>query len=225
MERPRVSVLIPAYNEEKRIYQTVRSVLQVPWVDEVIVVDDASTDRTAELAQAAGARVIRLGRNRGKGGALNRGAAEVTGQVVVLLDADVGETAVEVEKLIQPVLAGLADMTIARFPKSTRKAGFGLVKGLARWGIRRFTGLEVEAPLSGQRAMTREVFQAILPFQSGYGVEVGLTIDVARRGYRIMEVETAMRHAETGRDLRGFLHRGKQFCHVAKVLLKKAFAR
>ncbi|RYD02512.1 hypothetical protein N752_24600 [Desulforamulus aquiferis] len=66
--------------------------------------------------------------------------------------------------------------------------------------------------------MTRSVLTRILPFASGYGVEVALTIRVAREGFIVLEVPTGMSHAETGRDLKGFMHRGKQFVHVAKVL-------
>jgi len=221
----KVSVLIPAHNESIHIYDTVRAVKQVPEVDEIIVVDDASADNTAELAEKAGARVIRVGSNLGKGGALNKGMSSVTGDVIALVDGDLGRTAGDVRKLIRPVLNREADMTIARFPRARKKGGFGLVKGLARNGIKVFTGLEMMSPLSGQRVMTRQVFDALGRFASGYGVEVGLTIDVARRGFRIMEVDVNMTHAETGRDLRGFVHRGKQFLHVLKVLASRVVAR
>ncbi|MDA8235212.1 MAG: glycosyltransferase family 2 protein [Clostridia bacterium] len=221
----KVSVLIPAYNEGDYIYQTVQALVSLPQVDEVVVVDDASRDDTALLAQQAGARVISLAANLGKGGALNRGLGEVDGDIVVLLDGDLGYSAGEAGKLIDPVLKGEADMTIARFPRARKKGGFGLVKGLARWGIKFFTGLEMFSPLSGQRVMTRPVIESIGTFASGYGVEVGLTIDVARRGFRVREVEVQMTHAETGRDISGFKHRGKQFIHVARVLAWKLVTR
>ncbi|MFZ5640523.1 MAG: glycosyltransferase family 2 protein [Bacillota bacterium] len=221
----KVSVLIPAYNESIHIYDTVRAIKQVPEVDEIIVVDDASDDNTAELAEKAGARVIRLKANLGKGGALNKGMTAVTGNIIALVDGDLGRTAVDVRKLIMPVLEDSADMTIARFARARKKGGFGLVKGLARNGIKVFTGLEMMSPLSGQRVMTRQVFEALGSFASGYGVEVGLTIDVARRGFRIKEVDVNMTHAETGRDLHGFIHRGKQFVHVLKVLASRAVIR
>lgn len=190
----------------------------IPEIDQVVVVDDASTDDTAELAQAAGAVVQVLRENLGKGGALNHGAALVTGDVVVLLDGDLGSSAAEARGLLLPVLEGSADMTVARFPRSRKKGGFGLVKGLARSGIKHFCGFEAQAPLSGQRAMTRAVLKQVVPFASGYGVEVALTIAVARQGFRVLEVPVNMTHAETGRDLRGFVHRGQQFVHVARVL-------
>jgi len=223
--RKKVSVLIPAYNEAEHICQTVQALMGLPQVDEVVVVDDASRDNTAELAKQAGARVISLPGNIGKGGALNRGLGEVTGDIIAMLDGDLGSSAREAGKLIDPVLAGEVDMTIARFPRAKKKGGFGLVKGLARWGIKAFTGLEMFSPLSGQRVMTRQVVESIGTFASGYGVEVALTIDVARRGYKVREVEVRMTHAETGRDIAGFLHRGRQFVHVARVLAWKLVTR
>lgn len=220
-----MSILIPAYNEEKYIYDTVTALAKLQEVDEIVVVDDASGDDTALLAGKAGAVVLSLSRNHGKGGALNKGLAKVTGDIIALVDGDVGCSAAEVAKLISPVLADQADMTVAKFPRAKKKGGFGLVKGLARNGIRLYTGLEVFAPLSGQRVMKRNVIEALGGFESGYGVEVGMTIDAARRGFRIMEVEVNMTHAETGRDLAGFLHRGKQFAHVTKVLARRLVKR
>lgn len=225
----KVSVVIPAHNEAARIIDTVKGVLAIPEVSEIIVVDDASSDETAELARQAGATVISLPNNMGKGGALNTGVAKATGDIVALLDGDLGSSSLEARALILPVLHNTADMTIAQFPRAKKKGGFGLVKNLAQAGIRRFAGLESNAPLSGQRVMTRRVLEKVVPFASGYGVEVALTIKVARAGFRVLEVPTQMSHAETGRDLKGFLHRGKQFVHVARVLagcfMKYGFTR
>lgn len=225
MTAKKVSALVPAHNEEQAIFDTVRALRQIPEISEIIVIDDASVDSTAELARQAGAMVISLPENLGKGGALNRGTALATGDVIALVDGDLGSSAAEVAKLLDPVIAGDADMTVAKFPKATKKGGFGLVKGLARNGIKWYTGLETLAPLSGQRVMTKQVVQFLGGFESGYGVEVGMTIDAARKGFRILEVETNMTHAETGRDWRGFLHRGKQFVHVARVLASRLVVR
>lgn len=220
MKQPKISVVVPAYNEEKRIKDTVTSIMAIPLIYELIVINDGSEDKTATLAAQGGAKVIDLKKNLGKGAALNRGIKEVEGDIIMLLDADLGSSASEGGKLIYPLLEGKADMTIAKFPASGQKSGFGLVKGLARLGIKTMTGLWLECPLSGQRAMTRQVVEHIKSFQSGYGVEVGLTIEVAKGGFRIMEIDTQMEHNVTGRDIRGFLHRGKQFNHVARVLWK-----
>lgn len=224
-EDKQVSVIVPAYNEEARLGATLLALQKLTVIDQLMVVDDASRDGTAGVARALGVTVYTLPENSGKGGALNYGAGRASGDIIVLLDADLGETAAEAEKLIKPVLDGTADMTIARFPPALRKGGFGLVKGLAKSGIKILGRLEVHSPLSGQRAMTREVMERVLPFASGYGVEVGLTVRVARMGYRIIEVPVNMTHHETGRDLKGFIHRGRQFWHVARELTVAALRK
>lgn len=223
--KAKVSVIIPAYNEADSISKTLASINKISEVDEILVVDDGSKDNTVKLARQAGVKVLALETNLGKGGALNKGLEKVEGDIIALVDADLGSTAIDVRKLIMPVLEGKADMTIAKFPRAKKKGGFGLVKGLARGGIKFFTGLEMDSPLSGQRVLTRQVLKDIGYFASGYGVEVGLTIDVARKGYTVREVEVNMTHAETGRDLKGFMHRGKQFVHVLKVLASKFVLR
>ena len=217
-----IAVLIPAHNEATRIAETVRAALSIPGVSRVVVVDDGSEDDTDHLAEKAGAKVVRMAGNAGKGGALEAGAKRVANaDVVLLLDGDLGATAVQGALLLAPVLAGEADMAIATFPRPEGKAGFGLVLRLARWGIRRFGGdFDATAPLSGQRALTKECLEAVRPFAAGYGVEVGLTIRALRRGSRLVEVPTTMGHSATGRDLEGFIHRGRQFVHVAIALAR-----
>lgn len=220
-----IAVLIPAHDEATRIADTIQAAAAIPGVTRVVVVDDGSDDDTDRIAENAGAKVVRLYGNRGKGTALEAGAARVeNADIVLLLDADLGASASQGAALLAPLLAGTADMSIARFPRvASGKAGFGLVKNLARWGIRRLGGpFEASAPLSGQRALTRSCFATVRPFSAGYGVEVGLTIRALRAGFRLVEVETTMTHAATGRDVRGFVHRGRQFVHVALALARLA---
>lgn len=220
MIRKKVSVLIPAWNEADIIDQTVLAVRTLEQVDEIIVIDDGSTDETYRISMEAGARVIRHRTNYGKGAALYSGILATDADVVVFLDADMGDTAVEVGKLIKPILESRCDMTIGRLP-APLKGGFGLVKGFARKGIRLLSGVELQAPLSGQRALNRRVLDALGALGDGYGVEVAMTIDAARKGMRLLEVEVEMKNREYGRDLRGFLHRGKQFLQIARVLLNR----
>jgi glycosyltransferase involved in cell wall biosynthesis len=222
-----IAVLIPAHNEEGRIAATVEAAAGIPGVTRVVVVDDGSEDSTADKADEAGAKVVRLVFNVGKGTALEAGASRVSdADIVLLLDGDLAETADQAVLLLAPVIAGEADMSIAGFPRPAGKAGFGLVKSLARAGIARMGGgFLADAPLSGQRALTRECFEAVRPFASGYGVEVALTVRALRAGFRVAEVPTTMAHAATGRDLAGFVHRGRQFVHVSIALFKLALER
>lgn len=218
-----IVALIPAHDEAERIARTVRAAASVEGVSQVLVIDDASADDTAALARDAGATVIRLERNAGKGGALNAGAYRLGDDVdiVLLLDADLGDSAAQGAALLGPVIAGEADMTVAMLPKPPGSGGFGLVKALARWGIRRLGGgFEANAPISGQRALNKRALTAVRPFERGYGAEVAMTIKALGAGLRVVEVATTMTHAATGRDIAGFTHRARQFAHVARALAR-----
>ena len=223
-----VAVIIPARNEADRIEATVRAADSLGGVTLVIVVDDGSTDATAAAAGRAGAAVIRHARNRGKGAAMETGAeaARLLDQRehrdrprhLLFLDADLAETAARAGPLIDPVLAGQADMTIAVFTTTVKLGGHGLVVGLSGSGIRRATGWQPAQPLNGQRCLTRAAFEAARPLAHGWGAETGLTIDLLRQGLRVAEVEVDLAHRATGTGLRAQLHRAHQLTDVARAL-------
>lgn len=216
-----VWAVIPAYNEAERIGRTIRAVQSVPGIEKIMVVNDGSTDGTADEVRKTGVYLLDLPRNMGKGGAMNKAAAEVEADIILFLDGDLAESASQAGLILKPVLEGQADLAIAAFPPPRRKGGFGLVKKTAAWAIRRAGNLQSTAPLSGQRAMTREVLEAVLPFDKSYGVELGMTIRALRKGFRVVEVPTGMSHEETGRDLQGFLHRGRQWRDVLRVVISE----
>jgi hypothetical protein len=140
-------------------------------------------------------------------------------QIVLLLDGDLGGSAREAQSLLHPVVDGLADMTIGILPKPPGSGGFGVVKNLARGAIRDWGGgYDAQAPLSGQRALTWECLQAVLPFAEGYGVEVALTIRALQQNYRVFEVMVDMQHRATGRDISGFLHRARQYLDIRRTI-------
>ncbi|MGI6574500.1 MAG: glycosyltransferase family 2 protein [bacterium] len=222
---PGISVIIPAYNEAHNIERTILAVKSIPGVVQIIVVDDGSEDDTAFIARNMGVEVICLRQNRGKGQALTAGLNLVKGKYILLLDADLGETAALGEKLLYPLLNGQADMVVACLPATGHSAGFGLTLGLARYGTWLFTGKMLKAPLSGQRAFTSAGLKALYPLLPGFGVEVGLNIKAARKGMRIKELSIAMEHDATGRTLKGFFHRGRQFWHVLFALCRLAIGK
>lgn len=219
------SIVIPAWNEGDRIVETLRSLRSLEqdgaYVWEIIVVDDGSQDDTAKLASPWSDLMVRHPINRGKGAALETGWKNATCPHIAFLDADLGESAVHVTQLLRPVWADELDMCIAILPAPRVRAGFGFVKRIARKGIQSLCGFEPSAPLSGQRALKREMLLALPAFARGFGIEVGLTIDAVRRGYRVAEVEIPFRHRETDRSWAGFYHRGKQFAAVSLTLLNK----
>jgi glycosyltransferase involved in cell wall biosynthesis len=222
---PAISVVIPAYQEAERIGETVAAAfegLNRLGEVEVLVVDDGSRDETAARAEAAGACVLRLPRNHGKGAALSEGLSSAGGEILVMLDADLGESAAEAAKLLPPILSGRADVTVAIFQRVVgHKGGFGLVMRLAGWGLRKAGGASMSAPLSGQRAFTRAAWERIGRLDGGFGTEMGLNLDALRLGLRVVEVETGMAHRLTGRDLAGFRHRARQFRDVALALARR----
>ncbi|MBM7614021.1 glycosyltransferase family 2 protein [Alkaliphilus hydrothermalis] len=224
--KPIVSVIIPVYNEGERIGNTIRGLIAVDVVDSIIVVDDGSKDGTVEeVKKFKEVNLLQHGVNQGKGTALQTGVKEAMkiGDIIVFLDGDLGESSKEVYKLVLPLLNNEADVVIGRFPPAKKKGGFGLVKGLVRLGLKLHTGKVVISALSGQRAFKKEVLQQVPVKDQGYGIEIGMTIDLLRKNFKIIEVEVDMTHHETGRDLAGFRHRGKQFYQIMKVIVKKAF--
>jgi glycosyltransferase involved in cell wall biosynthesis len=189
-----VAVVIAARNEADRIQATAAAAAALAGVGLVVVVDDGSTDATAAAARRAGAVVMRHARNQGKGAAMETGAEAVRlidqrehrdrPRHLLFLDADLGDTAGRAGPLIDPVIAGTADMTIAAFAAAVKLGGHGLVVGLSGAGIRRATGWQPKQPLNGQRCLTRAAFEAARPLAHGWGVETALTIDLLRQGLR-----------------------------------------
>ncbi|MFS1512240.1 glycosyltransferase family 2 protein [Chengkuizengella sp. SCS-71B] len=224
--QPSVSIIIPAWNEGNNIIETLHSLHDLrnlegkeKW-NEIIVVDDGSEDDTYGKAKKWADLVIRHSENMGKGTSLETGWKKAKNEIIVFLDADLGQTAYLTSKLVAPIIESEMDMIIARFPKSNKKAGFGFVKKLAVNGIYWLSGYETTAPLSGQRAMRKSVLESI-SLSDGFGIEVGLTIDAVKKGFQLCEVDIAYKHRETGRDWAGFKHRGKQFISVSRTLYHK----
>lgn len=216
----RVVALVPARNEVDRVGATVRALRGL--VDEVVVVDDGSTDGTASAALAAGARVLRLARRRGKGSALEGALRRLPpADVWLLADADLGASARELAAVLAPVRSGRADLAVARFPPAAG-GGFGLVKRAAARAIRALTGLEVAEPLSGQRAVSGRALAACRPLARGFGVETAMTIDAVRAGLRVVEVPATLTHRPTGRSLAGFAHRARQGLDIALAVAVRA---
>ena len=222
-----VAAIIAAKDEAARIVSTVRAVRGIDAVDLVVVVDDGSSDGTARLAGEAGAVVVIHPRNRGKAAAMGTGARTVAEldrrepapsgrpRNLLFIDADLEASAANMAVLVGPVASGQTDMTIAVLPpQATSGGGHGFVVRLARNGIERLTGRTPAQPLSGQRCLTREAYEAALPLARGWGVEVGLTIDVLGAGLRVLEVPCELQHRVSGSDWRGQVHRAQQYRDV-----------
>jgi glycosyltransferase involved in cell wall biosynthesis len=207
-------VIVAARNEADRIAATVGALRETFPAAAIWVADDASSDGTAEVAMAAGAQVVSRGRPHGKGANVTAAAEAALSDapspgLFLLCDGDLGDSAGRLAPLVAAVEAGECELAVASFGRRVG-GGFGLALGFARWAIRRLSGFEAGAPISGQRAMSVEVLRATLPFARGYGMEIGMTVDTVQAGYRVGEYELELTHRATGRSFSGFLHRGRQ---------------
>jgi glycosyltransferase involved in cell wall biosynthesis len=220
-----IGVVIPAFNEEKTISATLNALKKISCIDRILVVDDGSADHTSMIAAAVGAEVLTLQPNGGKAHAMKKGYEALSCSVLAFLDADLESSAEEALKLIEPVCMGQAEATIARFPMTPGKGGFGFVKMLSDWGLSILTGRTVPSVLSGQRGFLRSVLTPDSFRYSGFGIEFGMTADMLLGGTKILEVDVTMKHRTTGRDLKSFVHRYRQFCDILKVLAKKLAER
>jgi glycosyltransferase involved in cell wall biosynthesis len=227
-------LVVAAYNEAQRIGATLAAITRAFPGAPVWVADDGSSDATGEIARHAGARVVRSERMIGKGGAVTVAAREALREeraqaadapesepIFVLCDGDLGESAAQLPALADTVAAGRADLVVAAFAKR-RGGGIGLALGFARWTIRSRCGLTTTAPISGQRALRASALADVLPFAPGFGMEIGMTIDAVRAGYRVEEIRLDLTHRASGRTLAGFAHRGRQLVDFVRVYRARA---
>ncbi|MCC7477632.1 glycosyltransferase family 2 protein [bacterium] len=174
--RQAVCCIIPAYEEAGRVAKVVELALVSGLFDEVVVVDDASRDRTGREAEQAGARVLRHSENQGKAAALRTGMQATSAPVLCLLDADlVNVNAGHLHALIEPVLSGRQRSVIAVF-----RGG----------GLKPTTLAQQIAPMiSGQRCLLRELLDDFEDWDSGYGVETALNAHLKTKGVEQVMVE------------------------------------
>ena len=196
-----LTLLVAARDEERSIEATVAALRDAFPAAEVVVADDGSRDGTAAAAERAGARVLRLPR-LGKGQALSLAERDAAGGPLLVCDADLRGD-------LTPLVDERADLVVAAF-EQREGGGFGIAKAAARALVRLLSCYEAKEPLSGQRFLSPVARAACFPLAPGFGCEVRMTIDAVRAGLKVRERELPLRHRPTGRDLRGFLHRGRQ---------------
>ena len=212
---PCLSVVAPAFNEAATVAQTVRRVLEQKPLQEVIVVDDASTDKTWEglqqfAALAPRVKLLRREKNQGKGAALRTGFRETTPPVVIVPDADLEYAPREYYLLLRPILAGQADVVYG-----TRFGGSSAHRVLYYWhsvGNRLLTtlsnmttNLNLTDMETGYKAFKREVIQRIQIEESRFGFEPEITAKVARLKVPVYEVAISYygRTDEEGKESAG----------------------
>lgn len=196
MTTPCLSVVMPAYNEEPTILEAVGEVLASPWVAEVVVVDDCSTDGTAALLATVDdprVRVLHHDRNQGKGAALRTGFASVSAEFVIVQDADLEYDASEYGTLLEPLLDGRADVVYgSRFAggESHRVLFFWHSVGnkLLTLASNMVTNLNLTDMETCYKAFRTDVLQQVEVEEDRFGFEPEITAKLARLGVRFYEV-------------------------------------
>lgn len=193
----RISVIIPAYNEEISIGSMVLQVKK--YADQVVVVDDGSMDRTSEVAEMAGAEVIRHSINKGKGAALKSGFKAIkNADIIVTMDADGQHDPDDIPKLVAPIIADEADIVngsryLAEYEHETpgyRRVGQKVLDKFTNIS----SGLNITDSQSGFRAFKASTIPVFRFTQKGFGVESEMLVDAANSGFRIKEVEIEVRY-------------------------------
>jgi glycosyltransferase involved in cell wall biosynthesis len=192
---PLVSVVMPAYNERDTIDEIVRRVVAVPLRIELIVVDDHSSDGTRDRLQALqrelGFKLVLQPGNGGKGSAIRAGFREVTGDIVVIQDADLEYSPEEYPELIELISAGRADVVYgSRF--LGRHRVFLFTHYCGNWVLTLLTNVLYNTILTDMetcfKVMRTEVLRSMTLRSNGFDIEPELTAKIFKRGYRVYEI-------------------------------------
>jgi len=192
--QPMITAVIPAYNEEKTIAKVVEGARK--HVAEVLVIDDGSEDGTTKQAMNAGARVIRIPRNQGKGNALSIGlttAALNGSDVVVCLDSDGQHDPDDIPKIVRPIIDGRADMVIgSRYLDAQSKelipAYRRMGQGVLTFATNLGNPVSITDSQSGYRAFKKDALMSFDYVQTGMGIESEMVRSAVKSGLRIEEV-------------------------------------
>jgi glycosyltransferase involved in cell wall biosynthesis len=198
MQHARLSVIVPAYNEENTLGDVIRKLLEIPQLLEVIIVDDCSTDATLTVARGfeaahAAVRVLHHGRNQGKTAALKTGFAAAAGEVILVQDADLEYDPAEIPALVEPILCGRADVVYgSRFlvRKAARVLYFYhyLANRMLTFLSNLFTNVNMTDVETGYKAFRREIIQNMVITSSGFGFEIEVTAKISKLECAIYEV-------------------------------------
>ncbi|OGO78801.1 MAG: hypothetical protein A2Y23_12610 [Clostridiales bacterium GWB2_37_7] len=216
-----VTAIVPAFNEGDSIEETIYALKQIKGITEIIAVNDGSSDNTLNILKyIENIKLINIDRNHGKGYAIKVALPHVMNQYVVLVDADLKSSALEIKKLVEYSPTTNKTMIVAVYPKPSKKGGFGLVKLLSRKSLYILTSQTSDSVLSGQRLASLDFLKQInLPDR--FGLEFKITLEALRSDINIIDVPINIRHRETGRNIQGFIHRGKQFVNILKVVVRE----
>ena len=210
----KTSLIIPAYNEANTIGSLLCTVTNCDFIDEIIVVNDGSTDKTSEIAKAFNIKVIDMEKNLGKGRAMKEGFLSSSGDILLFLDADlIGLEKEHISSLIKPLIIEEAHMTLGTFENGR------FLTTLSQ---------KITPFLSGQRAIKRDVLESLDSVfcldNLGYGIETFMTLYVKAKNYQVANVKLSylshiMKEEKLG-FLKGFNARLRMYMDIIKAFYK-----
>ncbi|MFH0836762.1 MAG: HAD-IB family phosphatase [Candidatus Aenigmatarchaeota archaeon] len=182
----KISCIIPAFNEESTIINVIRNVKKVKVIDEIIVVDDGSTDNTYKNVKSEGVRVIKHTQNKGKGAAIKTGVSHSSGDIILFIDADLCSISPKkIASILQPIENDEADFVKTSFNRARGRVTELVVKPLFKVI---FPFIKFNQPLSGQFAIKRDLFKE-LKIEDKWGVDVQILLQLVKKGVRIAEID------------------------------------
>ncbi|HUV81198.1 MAG TPA: glycosyltransferase family 2 protein [Patescibacteria group bacterium] len=221
MNEMKVAAIIPAYNEEKNIAEVLKTLLKSPEIDEIIVVDDGSKDKTTEISEKLGVKVIRSAGNQGKGRAMQEGLKATQAGIIVFFDADlIGLQPVHVSSLVRPVLENKAQMAVGIRERGGWKGKFAtfLIK------------IDSLSAVAGERALKRFIFESLpQSFIEGFAVETGLNYFCLKKKLKVAYVhlkglDITIKEKKWG-FWKGFSNRLKMLWQLLKIRMIILFSR
>ena len=221
----RVVAVIPCYNTEFHIAEVVTKCL--PHVDQVIVVDDGSTDDTAEVARKAGAKVISHERNMGYGGAIKTGFREAQrngNDIIVTIDGDGQHNPNEIPLLLEPILGGEADLVIgSRFLSNNHNMpnyrNFGIRVITWLWNV--FSKIKVSDSQSGFRTYNKALFKDLTLSENGMSISIEILEKARKKGVTITEVPVSCHYTHSTISLNAIKHGLMVSLSVMRIRFKK----
>lgn len=210
----KVSVLIPALNEEKSIAIVIECIKKINIVDEIIVIDNNSTDDTNKIATSLGVKTI-FCESRGKGYAMESGIQHAKNDIVVFIDADICNYSPDfIDKLVEPIINRDCDFVKSNFTRDGGRVTELVAKPLLELFFPELK--KYDQPLSGIIAGKKDFFKG-LTFEKDYGIDIGILIDAHLSKAKIEEVHIGniQNESQDWKDLKGM---AKQ---VSKAILKR----
>lgn len=205
----RVAVILPAYNEEQTVSATIAEFHRILPEAEIWVVDNASTDGTEPMARATFAELDCPGgvlseRRRGKGNAVRRAFLDIDADIYILADADLTYPAELVRELMEPVAAGLADMTVGdrhsggHYAAENKRALHGFGNRLVRDLVNRLFRAQLADIMSGYRVLSRRFVKSYPILVEGFEIETDMTLHALDKRFRIVEIPVPYRDRPAG---------------------------